>query len=193
MTDPPHILIIGAGARGNAYAHAITRSTSASIAAVAEPLDHKRISLGRKYIWGNNPNGEPTKGQSFTDWRDFILYERDRRIEEAQGKNVGPGIDGVFVCTLDATHADIVVALTSLKLHIMCEKPLATSLADCTRMYKSLKPQETVFGIGHVLHYSPHNTLLKKLLVQDEAVGEVISMEHTEPVGWWHFAHSYVR
>jgi hypothetical protein len=35
--------------------------------------------------------------------------------------------------------------------------------------------------------------LLRKLLVEEEVVGEVLSIEHVEPVGWWHFSHSYVR
>ena len=35
--------------------------------------------------------------------------------------------------------------------------------------------------------------LLKKLLCEDEVIGEIIHIDWTEPVGFWHFAHSYVR
>ncbi|KAK1514566.1 streptomycin biosynthesis protein StrI [Colletotrichum costaricense] len=35
--------------------------------------------------------------------------------------------------------------------------------------------------------------LLRKLLLEDRVIGEVISVEHTEPAGWFHFSHSYVR
>lgn len=35
--------------------------------------------------------------------------------------------------------------------------------------------------------------LLRKLLLEDRAIGELVSVEHTEPVGWFHFSHSYVR
>ncbi|EGS23364.1 uncharacterized protein CTHT_0010320 [Thermochaetoides thermophila DSM 1495] len=35
--------------------------------------------------------------------------------------------------------------------------------------------------------------LLRKLLLKDRVIGDVLSVVHTEPVGWWHFAHSYVR
>lgn len=191
----PRLLIIGAGSRGNAYARAVTQSTDARITAVADPIDFKRTSLGRKYIWGIN--GEPSEAQSFHNHKSFIQYEQRRRVEEAAGRPVEPGIDGVFICTLDHTHADIIVALQPLRLHIMGEKPLATSLNDCLRIRQSLIPdgseQERIFSVGHVLHYSPHNMLLRRLLVEDEIIGEIVSMEHTEPVGWWHFAHSYVR
>jgi len=75
----------------------------------------------------------------------------------------------------------------------MCEKPLATTLGDCLSMYGALANQDTIFAIGHVLRYSPHNILLRKLLLEDRVIGDVLSVEHTEPVGWWHFTHSYVR
>lgn len=108
------------------------------------------------------------------------------------------GVDGVFVCTLDETHMEIITALAPLGYHIMSEKPLATTLQDCLKIYRSLQPPDTsspraIFSIGHVLHYSPHNMLLRRLLLEEEVIGDILSIEHTEPVGWWHFSHSYVR
>ena len=193
--DLPSFLIIGAGARGKAYAHAVVESTRGRIAAVAEPISFKRNFLGQQYIWGNE---ELKEGQAFEDWKEFAHYERSRRQKEAQGDDVPPGVDGVFICVLDEAHAEVVLGLQDLNLHIMCEKPLATRLDDCLRIYRSLKPSETeppskVFSIGHVLHYSPHNMLLRKLLLEDDVIGDILSIEHTEPVGWWHFSHSYVR
>jgi predicted dehydrogenase len=49
-----------------------------------------------------------------------------------------------------------------------------------------------LFAVCHVLRYTPHTVALKRLLA-DGAIGEVLSIEHLEPVGWWHAAHSYVR
>ena len=191
----PRLIIIGAGARGNAYAEAVTKSTSGRIVAVADPIAFKRDTLGRKYIWGN---AHPSQDQAFKDWKDFVEYEQTRRRRKVNGESVAAGVDGVFVCTLDETHAEIITTLASLDLHIMCEKPLATTLNDCLKIYRSLQPTpidlpRKLFSIGHVLHYSPHNMLLRKLLLEDGVIGEILSMEHTEPIGWWHFAHSYVR
>ncbi|KJZ73493.1 hypothetical protein HIM_07049 [Hirsutella minnesotensis 3608] len=77
----------------------------------------------------------------------------------------------------------------------MCEKPLATSLADCLAIRDALRPLQAraLFSIGHVLRYSPHNLMLRRLLVRDRILGHVSSAVHTEPVGWWHFTHSFVR
>ena len=195
MEDKPRILIIGAGSRGNAYARAIHQSGIGTVAAVADPIPLKRRLLGSKYIWGHDR--EPGFEQEFDGWQQFVTWERLRR--NAPYCDRLPGVDAVFICVLDEQHADVVTALAPFKLHIMCEKPLATSLQDCLRIYSTLllpHPQvgpETVFGIGHVLRYSPHNMLLRQLVLEDDAVGDVLSIEHTEPVGWWHFSHSYVR
>lgn len=191
----PRLLIIGAGARGNAYARAIIESTNASIVAVAEPIRHRREALGKLYIWGSRSADE---SQSFSDWTDFVRYEQVRRTKEKTGASTPPGVEGVLICTLDETHAEIIVGLSPLNLHMMSEKPLATTLEDCLRISRSLQPppgrgSDRIFSIGHVLRYSPHNILLRKLLLEENVIGEVMSMEHTEPVGWWHFSHSYVR
>lgn len=189
------LLIIGAGARGNAYARAVSESTKASVYAVADPIYQKREALGSKYVWKNH---DPVEGQSFSDWREFLEHERLRRQRKDEGESVGPGVDGVFICTLDEMHSEIIIGLAPLNLHIMSEKPLATTLRDCLDIYRSLQPPQdgsprALFSIGHVLHYSPHNMLLRKLLLDDRVIGEILSIEHTEPVGWWHFSHSYVR
>lgn len=218
----PHFIVIGAGSRGNAYARAVTTTTPGVVHAVAEPHDFKRREFGRKYIWG--VEGSPSEGQEFADWREWVRWETERRKKIAAadsfdsssaGTEQAPtplGVDGVFICTLDETHVEIIQAIAPLQLHILCEKPLALSLDDCLTVYRTLQlPQpdsqsqsqstnqhhpstpSTIFSIGHVLRYSPHNTLLRTLLLTDRVIGDIVSLEHTEPVGWWHFSHSYVR
>jgi predicted dehydrogenase len=194
--NPPRILIIGAGSRGNSYARATRDSTNGIVVAVAEPIAYKRQRLGKTYIWGK---AGPSKGQEFEDWKQFLTWEQERRDKATRGEKVPEGVDAVFICVLDEQHKDVIVGLAPLGLHIMCEKPLATRLEDCVSIYKSLLPElpnttpSKIFSIGHVLRYSPHNMLLRKLLLEDKVIGEIMSINHTEPVGWWHFTHSYVR
>jgi len=194
---PPRLLIIGAGSRGDAYARATCESSNGIVVAVAEPVAYKRKRLGEKYIWGK---ATPSEGQEFEGWAEFLTWELNRRANAANGKDVPEGIDGVFICVLDEQHKEVIIGLAPLGLHIMCEKPLACSLDDCVDIYRSLLPglpenttPSRIFSVGHVLRYSPHNMLLRKLLLEDKIIGEVLSINHTEPVGWWHFTHSYVR
>lgn len=226
-------LIIGAGSRGTAYAEAITNSytntknktnnttrpETAIIHAVAEPNDYKRDQFGKRFIWGRSgsesPSGSsgPARGQAFKDWREWVAWEVERRESSScttttTGTDENDSIDGIFICTLDHTHLEIIQAIAPLGIHILCEKPLALSLSDCLAAYSSITAQhepstsddnnnknqkKIIFSIGHVLRYSPHNTLLRNLLHEENAIGDIVSLEHTEPVGYWHFAHSYVR
>ncbi|KAA8651005.1 hypothetical protein EYZ11_004287 [Aspergillus tanneri] len=203
MISPKQLkfLVIGAGQRGHCYAEPIKETTTAKIHAVAEPVPFRRQVFGETYIW--NVNEGPTEGQEFSDWKAWLTWETDRRHRQALGESVPEGVDGVFVCTLDETHVEIMRALAPMQLHIMCEKPLATSLADCLSIYRAFAPsaagqdrdhdQTKIFSIGHVLRYSPHNLLLRKLLLTDRVIGDILSIEHVEPVGWEHFPHSFVR
>ncbi|KAH8426903.1 Gfo/Idh/MocA family protein [Aspergillus melleus] len=192
-TKPLRFLVIGAGSRGTAYARAVTTTTAGVIHTIAEPHAFKRQEFGRNFVWGDK-GGSPHEGQEFTDWQEWLQWELKRR-QQLQHAIQPPGVDGVFICTLDETHIEILRAIAPLQLHILCEKPLALSLADCLTAYRVLGGQSpsTIFSIGHVLRYSPHNILLRKLLLVDRVIGDIVSLEHCEPVGWWHFAHSYVR
>lgn len=189
---PPRVLIIGAGSRGRTYARATVSSSNGVVVAVAEPDEYKRKQFGQNFICGKE---EAPEGSLFADWRDFVTWETARRAREKAGEAVPEGVDAAFVCVLDEMHHDVVLGLAPLGLHIMCEKPLATSLADCVSMYKAMAShqKDRVFSIGHVLRYSPHNMMLRKLLLEDKVIGDIVSIAHTEPVGWWHFSHSYVR
>ncbi|KAJ4349824.1 uncharacterized protein N0V89_008443 [Didymosphaeria variabile] len=201
--NPPHILIIGAGSRGSAYAKAALSSTNSIVAAIAEPIAYKRAEFGRKYVWGKE---QPELGQEFEGWQEWVEYEKRRRERERIGEKVESAIDAVFVCVLDEMHEEVVCGIAGLGVHICCEKPLATRLQSCVNIFKALQSakqdtdrtvngekKETIFGICHVLRYSPHNMMLRNLVLDKEVIGDVLSIEHVEPVGWWHFSHSYVR
>lgn len=197
--NPPRVLIIGAGSRGHAYACAVSTSCNGIVVAVAEPDDFKRDEF-RRTLMPEVGGGSHAEGTTFRDWREFVDYETRRRARLQAGEDVPPGVDAAFVCVLDEMHREVVLALTELGgLHIMCEKPLATSLRDCVDLYRALgsnrseNGEQMLFSIGHVLRYSPHNILLRKLLLEDRVIGDILSVVHTEPVGWWHFTHSYVR
>lgn len=193
--NPPRFAVIGAGSRGQAYAHAVHTVTNGVVVAIAEPHAFKRAQFAQKYM----PKGQ--QSQQFESWTDFVAFEKDRRRREAAGeRDVPKGVDGVFVCVLDEMHREVVIALAELGgIHIMCEKPLATRLDDCVEMYRALRDNvdqngdTCVFSIGHVLRYSPHNMELRRLLLEEKVIGDILSVVHTEPVGWWHFTHSYVR
>lgn len=201
--NPPRIMVIGAGSRGTAYAEAALEGTNAVIAGICEPIHSKREAFGKRFVWTGAPSAQP--GTSFSGWKEWI--EEYKRYEDAAKEKMDEPevlkIDVVFVCVLDEMHEEVVRGIAHLGVHICCEKPLSTRLDSCIRMFKTLNEakknnvsageREPVFGICHVLRYSPHNMLLRHLVRDESIIGDILSIEHCEPVGWWHFSHSYVR
>lgn len=223
--SPPRIAIIGAGSRGNAYARSVKNNFAeapAIVSAVVDPIAIKRAQLGKKYIWGLEKR-EARAHEAFDDWQKWIESEVTVRKKLHAGKALEEGedrTDAVVICVLDELHIEVVMGLRDAglfsgktPLHVLCEKPLATTLDDVLRIYKAVtEPLQTngnatngathedhrsrpdsIFSICHVLRYSPHNMMLRDLVLEQKAVGDILSVEHVEPVGWWHFSHSYVR
>jgi hypothetical protein len=85
-----------------------------------------------------------------------------------------------------------VIAFAELGYDILCEKPLATSATECRAMAEAVEKANIIFGIGHVLRYSPYNMEIKRIL-DSGALGKIVNIVHVEPIGNVHFSHSYVR
>ena len=69
---------------------------------------------------------------------------------------------------------------------------MACEESDCVAIVEAAKRAKIQFAVGHVMLYSPFTQKVKEL-VQSGRIGKLINIQHLEPVGWYHFAHSYVR
>jgi predicted dehydrogenase len=65
------------------------------------------------------------------------------------------GIDAVIVSTPPETHFDIVMDCLSNGLHVLVEKPLATSSADARAMIDLAAANNCVLMVGHTFEYNP--------------------------------------
>ncbi|KAH9893149.1 hypothetical protein C8Q73DRAFT_791039 [Cubamyces lactineus] len=68
---------------------------------------------------------------------------------------------------------------------------MATTVEVCIKVEAAVKKAGVIFGIGHVLRYSPYNMAMTEV-IRSGKLGPLINVVHIEPVGYWHFAHSYV-
>ena len=161
--------MIGAGTRGYGYARQAAAS-GAKVVAVAEPDDRRRRRL-LEYC------GSPTAQQA-SSW-------------EALELDIGD-IDGVIIATMDDMHVGPALRFAPLGAPMLLEKPIARSWEDCCRLRTGLGDDAPVVLVAHVLRYAPYTRLLRSLIA-DGALGEIVNVHHLEPLGFWHFAHSYVR
>ncbi|MDF5752681.1 Gfo/Idh/MocA family oxidoreductase [Spongiactinospora sp. TRM90649] len=161
------LAVVGAGSRGNTYAgHAVRHG--ARVVAVAEPDPGRRARAGEAH-----PEAELLPG-----WRELAARPRTA--------------DAVIIATQDADHVEPAVRLAGLGYHVLLEKPMAVREEDCVAIVEAAERAGVVFGVCHVLRYTPYTRATKEL-IDSGAIGEIVSVQHLEPVGWWHHAHSFVR
>lgn len=79
----------------------------------------------------------------------------------------------------DSLHAEAVTAFSQQGYHIMCEKPMATSVGDCVRMLRdvtSAPMSGKVFAIGHVMRYSPYNVAVREV-IDSGVLGDIVDVQ----------------
>ena len=169
--NPVKLLIIGGGGRGSGYATFATEHPDlAKVVGVAEPREFYRNRLVEDH--------DIPAENVFTDWK--AAAERERFA------------DAVIIATQDNMHADPAEAFANLGYHMLLEKPMAPNEADCRRIVAAAVENKIIFAVCHVMRYTRYTQELKAV-VDSGAIGEVVSLQHLEPVGYWHQAHSFVR
>ncbi len=171
MTNPVSYIVIGAGSRGTGYAsYASGYPDKAEVVGVAEPRDAARHRLVAEH--------DIRPDHVFTDWREAARLPRLA--------------DAAVVTTQDAMHTEPAVALAKQGYHLLLEKPMAPTADECRRIVDAVKANGVMLAVGHVLLYTSFTQTLKQVLDAGR-IGDVVSMQRLEPVGYWHQAHSFVR
>ncbi len=86
-----------------------------------------------------------------------------------------PEVDLVDVVTPEADHAVPVVTALARGKHVFVEKPLATGLADCTRMIDAAQAAGRFLMVGHILRFEAKYAMLKEEVASGR-LGEVVSV-----------------
>ncbi|MFI6602379.1 Gfo/Idh/MocA family protein [Nonomuraea sp. NPDC050536] len=169
LDRPITLAVVGAGARGAAYAElAASWPERVRVVAVAEPVEEVRSRFAVRH-------GLPDS-RVFGDWREMA----------AQGRIA----DAVIVATLDADHLAPTRVLAEQGYDILLEKPIAPTEAETVAIGEAAARTGAMIAVCHVMRYTPYTRRLRGELPR---IGDIVSIEHLEPVGWYHFAHSFVR
>lgn len=100
--------------------------------------------------------------------------------------------DALIIATQDATHYSLCRRAIALGYDILLEKPVSTNLDECKTLEKEAAERGVKLVVCHVMRYSSFYKTIKGIL-QSGRLGKVLTVDHIENVGWFHFAHSYVR
>lgn len=94
---------------------------------------------------------------------DYKTY--DRIIEN-------PDIDVVYVVLPNSMHAEYTIRALNAGKHVICEKPMALSVAECDQMLAAAKKSGKTLSLGYRLHYDPFHQEAKRL-GQEQVMGKV--------------------
>jgi predicted dehydrogenase len=154
IASAPITPTLSGGRQALPYSHAsaLAMLPNATVVAVCDivPAAAERF-VGQ---WGETWPGVKT----YTDYQEMLANEE---------------IDILSVCTPDDRHADIVIAAAERGIPaILCEKPLATTLADADRMIAAIERHGTVVAVEHTRRWDPFFHRAKEL-IDAGTIGEV--------------------
>ena len=77
-----------------------------------------------------------------------------------------PDIDIIYVVLPNSMHAEYVVRAAQAGKHVICEKPMALTVAECDQMIDACKKAGKMLSIGYRLHFDPYNLEMVRLGTQ---------------------------
>ena len=105
-----------------------------------------------------------------------------------------PQVDAVYIATNNSTHAEFSVQAAAAGKHVLCEKPMATSVAECQQMIDACRAHHVRLMIAYRKYFEPA-ALDLKLLVDSGKLGRLKFIQsafsiYLRPGGGrvaWHF------
>ena len=120
--------LVGAGYIAGSHARGYAADPRAELAYVVEPVAAKAAAMAATY------------GVQVLPDLDALLAS---------------DVDVVSVCTPSPTHADLAVAALEAGKHVLCEKPVARTLADAERIVAAGRRGPGLLMVGHVSRFEP--------------------------------------
>lgn len=119
--------------------------------------------------------GTPAKA---TEWRSkYNIPEKNvYSYDTFDSIRDNPDIDIIYIVLPNGLHAEYTIRAAQAGKHVICEKPMATSVQDCKRMIAACNENGVKLSIGYRLHFEPHNQRVMEL-GQQEVYGEVKKIE----------------
>src|SRR5688572_16699347 len=164
LEKPVTAITLGAGARGNVYGdYALEYPTQLDIVGVAEPIPVRNERYAQKH--------KIAAANRFNTWED--VFKKPKFA------------DAVIISTPDQLHYGPCMQALKMGYDILLEKPISPSEQECRDILGLAQKTGRIVAVCHVLRYAPYFIKLRELM-QNGSIGEVISMQHLEPIEHTH-------
>ena len=168
---PVTAIVMGAGNRGTVYGkYALQHPDQLDVIGVAEPLPKRRANYAGIH--------DVPQENRFVTWEDVLKRPRFA--------------DAVIISMPDHLHHRPCLQALDAGYDVLLEKPIAQTEQECREVLAKSRETGKIVTIAHVLRYAPYFRELKRI-VRSGAIGDVVSVQHLEPIEYRHMNHSYVR
>ncbi|MFL5805481.1 MAG: Gfo/Idh/MocA family protein [Roseiflexaceae bacterium] len=124
---------------------------------------------------------DSTRGRAFAERFDIRAFNSAEAL-------LAEGLDGVIICSANRHHRSLAELAARHTRHILCEKPIATTLADAQAMIDACARTGAKLQIAFPVRFAPPVLHLRALL-QSGALGTIYSLKTTNhgqlPGGWF--------
>lgn len=123
---------------------------------------------------------------------DLFGVEEANRFDEEDKFFEKKWSDVLFITTQDRMHVRMAKKALLLGYDIVLEKPISDDPEELRELAALARETGRMIMVCHVLRYTAAIRKLKEIL-NSGAIGQLVSIDQTENVVFWHEAHSYVR
>ena len=92
-----------------------------------------------------------------------VILRKARRHADLGAMLASERLDLVDICTPTFTHAELACRALRAGVHVLCEKPMALSVADCDRMIRASRTSRRFLMVAHCLRWWPEYVYLRNL------------------------------
>lgn len=171
LARPISAIVLGYGGRGGYYGWMATQIPQEwQIVGVAEPIDYRREAAAKRH--------NLSEDRTFSTWEH--VFDRPKFA------------DAVVVSTQDNMHTGPALRALEMGYDVLLEKPIAQTWRECEAIRKAAEKHNRIVAVCHVLRYAPYFMMMREV-IRAGLIGDVVSIQHFEPVEHQHFSHSYCR
>jgi phthalate 4,5-cis-dihydrodiol dehydrogenase len=154
-TPPIRLGIVGLGMAGAVMVHAAARHPGFRIVAAAEPQAAPREAFARDF-----------NARAYDDLH--RLYD-------------DPAVDAVYIATPHQFHAEHASLAAAAGKHVILEKPMALTLADCNTIIAAVEKAGAHLVVGHTHAFDPAVRAMRALIASGELgrLGMIASWNYT--------------
>mgnify|MGYP000073296285 CR=1 FL=1 len=104
-----------------------------------------------------------------------VAHGARRTFNDYDAMLADPDVEAVIVATADAFHVDASIRALEAGKHVLCEKPVATSVEDAERLRDAVARSGLVLHVGHMKRYDGGIEAAKDFI--DTEMGQMLSMK----------------